>query len=72
MCISMYFISFLVAKKAFEREKLAEITQESKLQSLGVEPEEIGFEAIQTATSLMPARLVTKAWRRDFMALKGS
>lgn len=33
---------------------------ESKLQSLGVEPEEIGFEAIQTATSLMPARLVTK------------
>eukprot|EP00913_Durusdinium_trenchii_P029336 g27501.t1 len=31
---------------------------ESKLQGLGVEPEEIGFEAIQTATSLMPARLV--------------
>ncbi|CAE7425170.1 DRC4 [Symbiodinium sp. CCMP2592] len=34
---------------------------ESKLQGLGVDPEEIGFEAIQTATSLMPARLVTRA-----------
>lgn len=33
---------------------------ESKLQGLGVDPEEIGFEAIQTATSLMPARLVTR------------
>ncbi|CAE7227074.1 DRC4 [Symbiodinium natans] len=33
---------------------------ESKLGSLGVDPEEIGFEAIQTATSLMPARLVTR------------
>eukprot|EP00931_Biecheleriopsis_adriatica_P106683 TRINITY_DN81080_c0_g1_i1.p1 TRINITY_DN81080_c0_g1~~TRINITY_DN81080_c0_g1_i1.p1 ORF type:complete len:507 (+),score=186.48 TRINITY_DN81080_c0_g1_i1:98-1522(+) len=33
---------------------------ESKLPSLGIDPEEIGFEAIQTATSLMPARLVTK------------
>eukprot|EP00933_Yihiella_yeosuensis_P027197 TRINITY_DN2109_c0_g2_i1.p1 TRINITY_DN2109_c0_g2~~TRINITY_DN2109_c0_g2_i1.p1 ORF type:complete len:476 (+),score=139.97 TRINITY_DN2109_c0_g2_i1:86-1513(+) len=33
---------------------------ESKLPSLGIDPEEIGFEAIQTATSLMPARLVTR------------
>jgi len=33
---------------------------ESKLPSLGIDPEEIGFEPIQTATSLMPARLVTK------------
>jgi len=33
---------------------------EQKLPSLGIDPEEIGFEAIQTATSLMPARLVTK------------
>lgn len=33
---------------------------ESKLPSLGIEPEEIGFEPIQTATSLMPARLVAK------------
>merc|ERR1711990_236195 len=33
---------------------------ESKLPALGIDPEEIGFEPIQTATSLMPARLVTK------------
>jgi len=33
---------------------------ESKLPSLGIDPEEIGFEPIQTATSLMPARLVTR------------
>lgn len=33
---------------------------ESKLPALGIDPEEIGFEAIQTATSLMPARLVTR------------
>jgi len=33
---------------------------EAKLPALGIDPEEIGFEAIQTATSLMPARLVTK------------
>merc|ERR1711981_142754 len=33
---------------------------ESKLPALGVNPEEIGFEEIQTATSLMPARLVTR------------
>merc|ERR1719265_1715512 len=32
---------------------------ESKLPSLGIDPEEIGFEPIQTATSQMPARLVT-------------
>lgn len=34
---------------------------ESKLPALGIDPEEIGFEPIQTATSLMPARLVTKS-----------
>merc|ERR1719378_571616 len=33
---------------------------ESKLPALGIEPEEIGFGAIQTATSRMPARLVTR------------
>jgi hypothetical protein len=33
---------------------------ESKLPALGIDSEEIGFEAIQTATSLMPARLVTR------------
>merc|ERR1719502_1409726 len=33
---------------------------EAKLPSLGIEPEEIGFEPIQTATSQMPARLVTR------------
>merc|ERR1712176_427500 len=33
---------------------------ESKLPALGIDPEEIGFEPIQTATSLMPAMLVTK------------
>jgi len=33
---------------------------ESKLPALGIDPEEMGFEIIQTATSLMPARLVTK------------
>lgn len=33
---------------------------ETKLPVLGVDPEEIGFEEIQTATSKMPARLVTK------------
>jgi len=33
---------------------------EAKLPALGIDPEEIGFEPIQTATSLMPARLVTK------------
>eukprot|EP00930_Biecheleria_cincta_P036499 TRINITY_DN2501_c0_g1_i1.p1 TRINITY_DN2501_c0_g1~~TRINITY_DN2501_c0_g1_i1.p1 ORF type:complete len:497 (+),score=153.64 TRINITY_DN2501_c0_g1_i1:71-1492(+) len=33
---------------------------ESKLPSLGIDPEEIGFEAIPTATSIMPARLVTR------------
>merc|ERR1712113_843941 len=33
---------------------------ETKLPALGVDPEEIGFEPIQTATSLMPARLVTR------------
>merc|ERR1719383_20020 len=36
------------------------LVYEVKLPSLGIEPEEIGFEAIQTATSVMPARLVTK------------
>jgi len=33
---------------------------ESKLPALGIDPEEIGFEPIQTATSVMPARLVTR------------
>merc|ERR1712060_10226 len=33
---------------------------ETKLPGLGIEPEEIGFEEIQTATSKMPARLVTR------------
>merc|ERR1712176_102528 len=33
---------------------------EAKLPSLGIDPEEIGFEPIQTATSLMPARMVTR------------
>jgi len=33
---------------------------ESKLPALGIDPEEIGFEPIQTATSYMPAKLVTK------------
>lgn len=33
---------------------------ESKLPSLGIDAEEIAFEPIQTATSSMPARLVTK------------
>merc|ERR1719265_1285348 len=33
---------------------------ENKLPALGIDPEEIGFEPIQTATSLMPARLVTR------------
>merc|ERR1719221_1820899 len=33
---------------------------ETKLPALGVDPEEIGFEEIQTATSKMPARLVTR------------
>jgi len=33
---------------------------ESKLPTLGIDPEEIGFEHIQTATSHMPARLVHK------------
>merc|ERR1712039_1013529 len=33
---------------------------EHKLPALGIDPEEIGFEHIQTATSLMPARLVTR------------
>merc|ERR1712151_1196467 len=33
---------------------------ESKLPTLGIDPEEIGFEPIQTVTSLMPARLVTR------------
>merc|ERR1711988_1531114 len=33
---------------------------EAKLPSLGIDPEEIGFEPIQTAMSLMPARLVTR------------
>jgi chromosome segregation ATPase len=33
---------------------------ESKLPALGIDPEEIGFEPIQTATSLMPARLVAR------------
>merc|ERR1711933_463492 len=33
---------------------------EAKLPAVGIDPEEIGFEPIQTATSLMPARLVTK------------
>lgn len=33
---------------------------ESRLPAVGIDPEEIGFEPIQTATSLMPARLVTK------------
>merc|ERR1712039_530157 len=32
---------------------------EHKLPALGIDPEEIGFEPIQTATSKMPARLVT-------------
>lgn len=36
---------------------------EAKLPSLGIEPEEIGFESIQTATSGMPARLVTRTQR---------
>merc|ERR1712039_513844 len=36
------------------------LVYESKLPALGIDPEEIGFEEIQTATSLMPARLVTK------------
>merc|ERR1719463_226764 len=36
------------------------LVYESKLPALGIDPEEIGFEKIQTATSLMPARLVTK------------
>merc|ERR1719386_421367 len=34
---------------------------ESKLPVNGIPAEEIGFEPIQTATSLMPARLVTQA-----------
>mmetsp|Transcript_115930 Transcript_115930/g.322824 ORF Transcript_115930/g.322824 Transcript_115930/m.322824 type:complete len:475 (-) Transcript_115930:303-1727(-) len=34
---------------------------EARLPALGIDPEEIGFETIQTATSFMPARLVTKA-----------
>merc|ERR1719327_2190511 len=34
---------------------------ESRLPALGIPEEEIGFEAISTATSLMPSRLVTKA-----------
>uniref|UniRef100_A0A7S1WX03 Growth arrest-specific protein 8 domain-containing protein n=1 Tax=Alexandrium catenella TaxID=2925 RepID=A0A7S1WX03_ALECA len=33
---------------------------ESRLPTLGIDPEEIGFEPIQSATSYMPARLVTK------------
>jgi len=33
---------------------------EHKLPALGIDPEEIGFEPIQTATSLMPARMVTR------------
>merc|ERR1719221_212466 len=33
---------------------------ESRLPALGIDPEEIGFEPIQTATSLMPARMVTR------------
>lgn len=33
---------------------------EAKLPALGIDPEEIGFEPIQTATSQMPARLVTR------------
>merc|ERR1712187_465486 len=33
---------------------------EHKLPALGIDPEEIGFEPIQTATSLMPAGMVTK------------
>lgn len=33
---------------------------ETKLPATGIDPEEIGFEEIQTATSKMPARLVTK------------
>lgn len=33
---------------------------ESKLPALGIDAEEIGFEPIPTATSLMPARLVTR------------
>merc|ERR1719316_2532285 len=33
---------------------------EAKLPGLGIDPEEIGFEPIATATSLMPARLVTR------------
>jgi hypothetical protein len=33
---------------------------ESRLPAVGIDPEEIGFEPIQTATSLMPARLVTR------------
>merc|ERR1719221_2336691 len=36
------------------------LVYESKLPALGIDPEEIGFEKIQTATSLMPARLVAK------------
>ena len=34
---------------------------ESKLPVLGIDAEEIGFEPIPTATSLMPARMVTRA-----------
>merc|ERR1712187_280606 len=33
---------------------------EAKLPAVGIDPEEIGFEPIQTATSKMPARLVTR------------
>merc|ERR1719329_1296728 len=33
---------------------------ESKLPSLGIDPEELGFEQIANATSTMPARLVTR------------
>mmetsp|Transcript_121896 Transcript_121896/g.191300 ORF Transcript_121896/g.191300 Transcript_121896/m.191300 type:complete len:476 (-) Transcript_121896:217-1644(-) len=36
------------------------LVYESKLPSFGIDPEEIGFEPIQTATSKMPARLVTR------------
>lgn len=36
------------------------LVYESKLPALGIDPEEIGFEKIQTATSNMPARLVTR------------
>lgn len=34
---------------------------ESKVSTMGIPAEEIGFELIQTATSLMPARMVTQA-----------